>query len=51
MKKMIKLVNSNIKTAITNMLKDLKGKHKLDEKRNRSYINLNKTQVELEYNI
>lgn len=29
MTKMIKLVNNNFKTAITNMLKDLKGKHNL----------------------
>lgn len=33
------------------MLKDLKGKHEFDEKRNRKYSYIYKIQIELEYNI
>lgn len=50
MTKMIKLVNNNFKTAIINMLEDLKEKHNL-MKRETKYFYIYKTQIELEYNI
>ena len=46
MTKMIKLVKRKILKAIINMLKDLRGKLKFDEKRNEKYTS--KIQIELE---
>lgn len=37
MTKMIKIVNNNLKTAIINMHKDLKGKHEHNEKKQKLY--------------